>query len=149
MAGRAAGGVVLAEPSSPAYVRWALEQARRPEPFEVAVFDRLHVAADRAEAYRATAPWLAGKLDEPNVAVRTLPFYDELAELYAGHGAEGLVTMPVEWWTEIGAIGTVEDAAEHIAMLEAAGVHHLGLSPLSDVDIALRQLDEVLRLANR
>src|ERR671919_1991258 len=48
VAGREAGGVVLAEPASPTYVRWAVDQAGQPEDFHVAVFSALCVTGDRA-----------------------------------------------------------------------------------------------------
>ncbi|WP_205856886.1 LLM class flavin-dependent oxidoreductase, partial [Phytoactinopolyspora endophytica] len=59
LAGRAAGGVVLAEPASPSFVRWALDKAGHPDPFHVAVFSVLCVERDRRTAYANMAPWLA------------------------------------------------------------------------------------------
>jgi len=149
MAGRVAGGVVLAEPASPAYVRWALEQAGHPAPFHVAVFSPLCVTADRAEAHRIMSPWLAGQLAEPTAGLRVLPFFDDLVALDASRGVEGIAGMPDDWWAEIGPIGTLDDAAAHIGALEAAGVHSVGLFPAPDVDVARSQVDDVLALARR
>lgn len=149
LAGRVAGGVVLAEPASPTYVRWALEQAGHPQPFHVAVFAPLCVTRDRAEAHRTMAPWLAGQLSEPTVGLQVLPFFDDLVALHSTAGAEGLAGMPDEWWVEIGPIGTLDDAAAHLRALEDAGVHSIGLFPAPEVDIARSQVDDVLALARR
>jgi len=149
MAGRVAGGVVLAEPASPAYVRWALEQAGHPTTFHVAVFSPLCITADRAEAHRTMAPWLAAQLAEPTAGLRVLPFFDDLVALDASRGVEGIAGMPDDWWAEIGPIGTLDDAAAHIGELEAAGVHSVGLFPAPDVDVARSQVDDVLALARR
>lgn len=143
MAGRAAGGVVLAEPANPTYLRWALEQAGRAADFRVAVFAALHVDEDRHAAYREMAPMLAEWLDEDRIQLRMLPFFDDLAARYADKGVDGLATMPSDWWTEIAPVGTLDDAAAHIAALEAAGAHDIGLSRTHDVETARSHLDHI------
>jgi 5,10-methylenetetrahydromethanopterin reductase len=152
MAGRVATGVVLAEPASPSYVTWALDQAgkRAGDPdFHVAVFSALCVQDDRESAFRIMAPWLAGLVEEPNAGFGALPFSDDLVARFAERGVEGLVTMPAEWWIEIGPIGTLDDARAHVDALERAGVDSIGLFPAPEVDIARRQIDEVLAIARR
>ena len=159
MAGRVAGGIVLAEPASPSYVTWALEQAGHrtestgPEStgpdFHVAVFSALCVQDDRESAFRIMAPWLAGLLEDPNVAFRALPFVDDLLARFAEHGVEGLVTMPAEWWIELAPIGTLDDARAHVDALERAGVNSIGLFPAPEVDVARLQIDDVLAIARR
>ena len=149
LAGRVAGGVVLAEPASPSYVRLARQQAGSPEGFVMAVFSAFCVRGDRKAAYEWTAPWLGGLLDEKNPGLRALPFYDDLVSRYAEQGVAGLVSMPHDWWLELGPIGTLDDAAAHLDALEAAGVHHIGLFPDPEVEHGLPQLDHVLELANR
>jgi 5,10-methylenetetrahydromethanopterin reductase len=149
LAGRVAGGVVLAEPATPSYVRAAFEQAGSPEGFVMAVFSAFCVRSDRKAAYEWTAPWLAGQLEQKNPALLTVPFYDDLISRYDESGLPGLVSMPQEWWAEIGPIGTIDDAAAHLDALEAAGVHHIGLFPDPEVEHGLPQLDHVLELANR
>jgi 5,10-methylenetetrahydromethanopterin reductase len=149
MAGRVAGGVVLAEPASPSYVTWALEQAGRPAGFHVAVFSALCVQDDRESAFRIMAPWLAGLLEDPNAGCRALPFFDDLLARFADQGVEGLVTMPVEWWAELAPIGTLDDAIAHVEALERAGVDSIGLFPAPVLEIARRQIDDVLAIARR
>ena len=114
LAGRVGGGVVLAEPASPSYVRAAVEAAGAPEGFVVAAFSAFCVRSDRKTAYEWTAPWLAGLIEQKNPALAALPFYDDLLKRYAESGVPGLVTMPQDWWTELGPIGTLDDAAAHI-----------------------------------
>ena len=154
MAGRVAGGVVLAEPASPAYVTWALEQAGQPAgshapKFHVAVFSALCVQDDRESAFRIMAPWLAGLLEDPNAGCRALPFFDDLLARFADQGVEGLVTMPVDWWAELAPIGTIDDAIAHVEALERAGVDSIGLFPAPVLEIARRQIDDVLAIARR
>jgi alkanesulfonate monooxygenase SsuD/methylene tetrahydromethanopterin reductase-like flavin-dependent oxidoreductase (luciferase family) len=149
VAGRSADGILLAEPGHPSYVLWALAQAGAPDAFHVAVYATLCVEADRSSAYRAMAPWLASALDSPTRGLETLPFFTDLAERYHRHGLDGLVSMPPEWWAEIGPIGTLDDAVAHIEALEAAGVHSIGLFPAPDVDVATAQVEDVVRLATR
>ena len=149
LAGRVGGGVVLAEPASPSYVRAAVEAAGAPEGFVVAAFSAFCVRSDRKTAYEWTAPWLGLRIGDKHPGVTALPFFDDMKQLFDESGVEGLVGMPVDWWTQIGAIGTVDDAAAHLDALEAAGVHHIGLFPDPEVEHGLPQLDYVLELAKR
>lgn len=149
MAGRAADGVALAEPASPSYVRLALEQAGHPADFHVAVFAVFCIESDRISAYERMAPWLAALLDAPSAGLQALPFFDDMMACWTAQGAEGLVTMPSEWWTELAPIGTLDDAMMHIEALEAAGVSSIGLFPQPDVTVAMGQVEDVLTLARR
>ena len=149
LAGRIADGVVLAEPASPSYVRRALDRAGRPDGFHVATFTIPCILDDRIQAYRTMAPWLSDLLAQPRAALTALPFFTEMSELHARKGVDGLVGMPPDWWSELGAIGTMDDALAHIDALEAAGAHSIGMFPAADIDIARAQLDQVLALATR
>jgi alkanesulfonate monooxygenase SsuD/methylene tetrahydromethanopterin reductase-like flavin-dependent oxidoreductase (luciferase family) len=149
LAGRVAGGVVLAEPASPTYVRLALEQAGHPDPFHVAVFAPLCVDRDRDTARRTMAPWLADVLEDPNAGVLAMPFADELIARHRDKGLDGIMSMPDDWWLEIGPVGTLDDAAAHLAALEEAGAHSIGLFPAPEVEIGRAQVDDVLALCRR
>ena len=149
LAGRVAGGVVLAEPATPSYVRQSVQYAGSPQGFVVAVFAAMCIRDDRKTAYDWTAPWLGERIASKAPQLTALPFFDDLQKLYDESGADGLVGMPTDWWTQIGAIGTLDDAAAHIEALEAAGVHHIGLFPDPEVEHGLPQLDYVLELAKR
>jgi hypothetical protein len=130
-------------------VRWAVDQAGSPDDFQVAVFSGLCVTDERTAAYQIMAPWLASMLERANVSLTVLPFFDELAVRHAEQGVDGLATMPSEWWTEIGPIGTLDDAAAHITALQSAGVHSIGLFPSTDPEVGMRQIPDVLALAAR
>jgi 5,10-methylenetetrahydromethanopterin reductase len=147
LAGQVAGGVVLAEPAGPSYVRAAIGLAGHPVPFHVAVFSALCIDNDPLVARRTMAPWLAGLMTDPNAGLRALPFFDELLELYVERGVDGLAAMPAGWWTEIGPIGTMDDAAAHLAAVIEAGAHSIGLFPAPRPEVARFQLDQVLELS--
>lgn len=146
MAGRVAAGLVLAEPGSPAYVRWALDQAGRPDGFTVAVFASLCVTPDRGLSRRIMSPWVASLLDEPSPGLTRLPFFEELLDWYSRKGVEALPGIPDDWWAELGPIGTQDDALAFLEALDAEGVHHVGLYPSPDPEVAKGQLEDVLAL---
>lgn len=150
LAGRVADGVVLVEFTGPAAVRWALEQAGRSgDDFRVSVFSTICVTETREEAYRIMAPWLARQLGTSVPALAALPFADDLRARFDAHGVDGLATMPPDWWSELGAIGTIDDAEAHVRSLGEAGVTSVAFFPAPDPDIALGQLDDAIALAAR
>lgn len=149
LAGRVADGVVLAEPATPAYVRQSLKHAGRTDGFQVAVFSSMCVRPSRPEAYRAMAPWLADRLAQAGPQLRSLPFFDDLATLYADRGIEGLASMPSDWWGAVGPIGTMDDALAHLTDLEDAGVGHIGLWGGPDPAGTPAEIDTIATLAKR
>src|SRR5690625_3020239 len=149
LAGRVADGLVLAEATGPAAVRWSREQAGRSDDFPVTVFTTICIARERENAYRIMAPWLADELIKKDPAIAALPFVDDLMEWFDRHGVDGLVTMPPEWWSELGAIGTVDDAEAHVRALGAVGTASAAFFPSSDVVIASEQLDVARTLSKR
>jgi 5,10-methylenetetrahydromethanopterin reductase len=152
MAGRVAGGVVLAEPCPAEYVEAALGHAEPAAPgdtpFHVAVFSLMCVRRERIDAYRETAPRLAALLADPNPGLQALPFFDEMMDRFDRSGRDGLVSMPAEWWTSVGPIGTLADAEHHLGGLVAEGVHSIGLFPGADPVVASEQLDQLLHLVS-
>lgn len=144
-AGRCADGLVLAELSGPSAVRAAVATAAPTESFDVAVFSVMSIAGDRAEARRNVAPLVVDLVGAPPPGLRAAPFFDELAALVARDGADGVVTAPDDWWVELGAIGTLDDAAAHIAAMDAAGVTSLSLFPAPFPDVAIAQVGQFVR----
>jgi alkanesulfonate monooxygenase SsuD/methylene tetrahydromethanopterin reductase-like flavin-dependent oxidoreductase (luciferase family) len=128
MAGQCADGLVLADGSPPSYVRWAREQAAAPGRFEIAVLVPGHLDRDRAAARRQAAPRIADLVRSAPPGLRGEPFFAELAALVAERGPDGVLAAPDEWWPQLGAFGTPEDAAAHIAALAAAGADRVSLS---------------------
>lgn len=147
LAGRVADGVVL-DMAGPAYVRRAIKQADPPGPFRVVTVTAFVTADRRMDAYRSAAPWLAGQLESPSASIRAVPFFDELMAVFQRDGPDGLASIPADWWSELGAIGTLDDAMSHVEALEAAGVDDIAMFPAPDPAIARAQLDDVVRLAS-
>ena len=150
LAGRVADGVILVEGAGPTYVEWSLGHAGRdPIDFHVVAFTMMAVHDDRRTAYRSVAPFVAGLIRDRRPAFTVLPFFDEMAQGIADAGAEALLGMPPDYWREIGAIGTRDDAFEHVAALEAAGVASINVFPGARLEDAWNQLDGVAKLAAR
>jgi len=146
LAGRVADGVVLAEGAGPGYVRAALQQAAPIGDFRISVFSSLCIETDRQAAYRWMAPVVAGWLASPNPAIDAHPHAAELRQRVAEGGEEELLHLPREWWLQLGAIGTFDDAVEHIMMLSEAGAHDVALFPAPELTVARDQIDDVVRL---
>jgi alkanesulfonate monooxygenase SsuD/methylene tetrahydromethanopterin reductase-like flavin-dependent oxidoreductase (luciferase family) len=149
LAGRVADGVILVEGAGPTYVRWSLDRAGRPDDFEVVTFTMLSVADDRREAYRPLVEFVTELITDRRPAFTVLPYYDEMAGRVAERGPEALLEMPADYWTEIGAIGTMDDALQHVAALEAAGVGSINIFPGPELAIAWAQMPDVAALAAR
>jgi 5,10-methylenetetrahydromethanopterin reductase len=149
LAGRVADGVILVEGAGPRYVDWALEQAGRPAGFEVVTFTMMSIDDDRREAYRPVSEFVAGLIGERRPAFTVLPFFDEMLTRIAEGGPEALVEMPPDYWREIGAIGTIDDALAHIDSLEQAGVGSINVFPGPELEVAWEQLPQVATLATR
>lgn len=149
LAGRVADGVILVEGAGPTYVNWALDHAGRPDDFHVVTFTMMSVADVRVDAYRPVAPFMAGMIEQRLPALRVLPFFDEIAERVGKDGSDALLEMPADYWAEIGAVGTVDDALAHVAALEDAGVGSINIFPGDELDIAWEQLPEIAALVTR
>ncbi len=144
MSGLVADGLVLAECTSPAAVRQAREQAGRTDSsFYVALFAPLCVMQNRKDAYQIMAPMLAGLIDQQVPALRANEFYDEMAARYKANGTDALASMPAEWWTELGPIGTIDDAIAHVKAVGEAGAQSVALFPGPRLDIGRQQLGVV------
>ncbi len=149
VAGRVADGVILVEGAGPTYADWAVEQAGRPADFELVTFTMMAVADDRRTAYGYVAPFVAGLITERRPAFTVLPYFDEMLARVDQRGPEALLDMPADYWTEIGAIGTMDDALAHVASLEAAGVGSINIFPGDELEVAWMQLPLVAELAAR
>src|SRR5690606_19178452 len=149
LAGRVADGVILVEGAGPTYVNWALDHAGRPDDFRVVTFSMLSVAAERRDAYAPVAPFVAGLVRERRPAFTVLPFFDEMSARVERDGDDALLDMPSDHWTEIGAIGTMDDALGHVAALEAAGVGVVNVFPGPELEVAWEQLPLVAEIAAR
>jgi alkanesulfonate monooxygenase SsuD/methylene tetrahydromethanopterin reductase-like flavin-dependent oxidoreductase (luciferase family) len=147
LAGRVADGVVLAEGAGPTYVRESIQHAGAPDPFRVSVFTALAIGDDAREMRRAMAPVFAGLIDGSNPAPNAHPHIEEIRERHAARGIDGIADMPADWWTELGAIGTFDDAVRHAEALADAGAHDVTFFPGPTVELARDDLDHVTHLA--
>ena len=147
LAGRVADGVVLAEGAGPTYVRESIALAGSPEAFRVSVFTALAVGDDGREMRRVMAPFVAGLLDGTNPAPNAHPHIEEIRERHDARGVDGIADMPADWWIELGAIGTFDDAVRHAEALADAGVHDVAFFPGPTVELAREDLEHVTRLA--
>lgn len=148
LAGRIADGVILAYPS-PTYVDWALDHTGRPDGFHVASDTIMSIAADRRDAYRPLCEMVASLVGQKWPSLTVLPFFDEMSARVAEDGPDALVDMPVEYWREIGAIGTIDDAHAHVAALEARGVGSINVFAGEPPDDPWRLVPVVAELARR
>jgi alkanesulfonate monooxygenase SsuD/methylene tetrahydromethanopterin reductase-like flavin-dependent oxidoreductase (luciferase family) len=147
LAGRVADGVVLAEGAGPTYVRQSVDHAGSPDGFRVSVFTALAIGDDAREMRRAMTPFVVGLLDGENPAPNAHPHIDEIRERHAERGADGIADMPADWWIELGAIGTFDDAVHHAEALADAGATEVAFFPGPTVELAREDLDHVTRLA--
>ena len=147
LAGRVADGVVLAEGAGPTCIRESIGRAGSPDPFRVSVFTALAIGDDAREMRRIMAPFVAGIIDGANPAPNAHPHIDEIRERHAARGVDGIADMPGDWWIELGAIGTFDDAVRHAEALADAGAHDVAFFPGPTVELAREDLDHVTRLA--
>jgi 5,10-methylenetetrahydromethanopterin reductase len=153
LAGRAADGAILAEPTSVAYSLWAREQlasgaavGQMPRPTLVSYtwlsIDRdLDVAIERVRPMLASIP---GGLAEPSVRSQLLPlpFSAELIAVLEGTEDQEVLARQLkrEWVRELAIVGTPADCANEIRRRGEAGVDRIVLVPLPD------RIDEQVRM---
>jgi 5,10-methylenetetrahydromethanopterin reductase len=147
VAGRFAQGTVLAEPTSPEYVRAALEQIAAPGPHRLVGYDVAAVRDDEATALAAVRPALEW-IGEPDWAphLAPLPFADELAALRARSATRADFTrdLPDAWVRRLALVGTPAQVREQLAERRAAGLTASVLLPTAADPLA--GLDDLARV---
>jgi 5,10-methylenetetrahydromethanopterin reductase len=149
MAGQVADGLVLAEGTGPMAVRAARLTAGHSAAnttFSVSVFTPMSIYEDRQLARRLISPFISTLITGKNYGVKALPFFNEMQKLFETKGTDGLVGMPSDWWIELGAIGTVEDAAAHVHALSEAGTDRVALFPAPVETVARHDLKTAAQL---
>jgi 5,10-methylenetetrahydromethanopterin reductase len=149
LAGRVADGVILVEGAGPSYVNWALDRAGRPDGFAVATFTMLSVADDRRDAYAFRRAVRGRPGTGAPTCVHGAAVLRRAVRAGGARWCDALLDMPADHWTEIGAIGTMDDALAHVAALEAAGVDRINVFPGPELEIAWEQLPLVAEIAAR
>lgn len=148
LTGQIADGLILADCAGPTHTRASIERTGRTDDatFRTCVFTALCLTDDRTEAHRAMAPFIASQLSAPWPGIDDHPHVDEIRERHAGGGLDAIATMPSEWWTELGAIGDLDDVVAHADAMRAAGTTELAFFPGPTVDLARADLDAVARI---
>lgn len=143
MAARAADGILLAEPTSPSYLRSVRRRLDAAAPAgarrQLACYTWVSVDDDRDKARQYVRPMLAsipGGLAEPSVRphIEALPFADELLPLVdSAPDQEALAAgLRDEWIDELAVVGNPEDCARAIVARAEAGADRIALVPLLD-----------------
>jgi alkanesulfonate monooxygenase SsuD/methylene tetrahydromethanopterin reductase-like flavin-dependent oxidoreductase (luciferase family) len=144
VAGAAADGVILAEPTAPEYVARALDHVGRAD-VQVVAFAPAAVDDDPAAAVARLRPALA-VVGEPDWAAHLapLPFVEELAELRAAAGsADGFAQLlPEEWVRRLALAGSPADVRADLGRVREAGAQTVVLIPAGD-----GPLDRLVELA--
>ncbi len=143
MAARAADGILLAEPTSPSYLRSVRTRLAAAAPAgvrrQLACFTWVSVDDDREVARERVRPMLAsipGGLAEPSVRphIEALPFADELLPLVDSAPDQETLAAGLrdEWIDELAVVGTPADCARAITARTQAGANRVALVPLLD-----------------
>jgi 5,10-methylenetetrahydromethanopterin reductase len=154
--GRAADGTILAEPSPPAYVRWARERieegrasAGRSDAHRITVFVKGRIDADRRHAREAVADMLLSE----SVAAQLTPLEREaeLAELRAlGDAAKIAPRIPDELLDQLTASGTAEQVIASLRTITETGIDSIVFAPIGPgPDEQLRLLADAILPALR
>jgi alkanesulfonate monooxygenase SsuD/methylene tetrahydromethanopterin reductase-like flavin-dependent oxidoreductase (luciferase family) len=145
VAGDCADGLILTELTGPTVVRDSIATASPGEPFQSVVYTVISIDDDRAAARRAIAPFIADNVDHGlNFGLNSVSFYADLVAALDRDGIDGLAAGPDEWWIELGAIGTPDDVAAHVAALAEAGATSVSFIPPPDARAALAQVDRIV-----
>jgi alkanesulfonate monooxygenase SsuD/methylene tetrahydromethanopterin reductase-like flavin-dependent oxidoreductase (luciferase family) len=122
VAGRVADGTILAEGSSPAYVRWAVEQIAAPGPHRVTVFAWWGPTLDDVR------PTVARALAKARNDVQRLPLGIQAdVDAWRAGGADP-AAVPDEW---VHLLALVGDPAPGRDALADAGAHTVVLTPVA------------------
>ena len=136
VSGRCADGTILAEPSPPAYIRWARERieegraaAGRTDPHRVTVFVKGRVDADRSDARDVAAAMVTSE----SVAAQLAPL-DRDTELEAlrslGDPAAVASRIPDDLVDELTASGTPDHVAASLRAVVKTGVDAIAFVPV-------------------
>jgi alkanesulfonate monooxygenase SsuD/methylene tetrahydromethanopterin reductase-like flavin-dependent oxidoreductase (luciferase family) len=143
--GRSADGTILAEPSAPAYIRWARERidegraaAGRTDPHRVTVFVKGRIDANRDHARDVVAQMLLSE----SIAAQLAPLDrgSEIARLQALGDPETIAPrIPDDLLDQLTATGTPEQVIASLAAIAQTGVDAIAFAPIGpDPDEQLR-----------
>lgn len=135
--GQHADGTIMADFVNPTYLNWARDQiatgaaeGNRGQDHRITVFATMAIGPDGDEMRAAVTPFLSEICADAPLSLRMAPFFEELSRrAERSSWAEAVGAMPAEWWHDIAAVGTPDDAAEYLSRVEAAGADAVALFP--------------------
>lgn len=148
VSGRRADGTILAEPTTPEYIRAAREQIGVGREHRVVAYNFAAIGDDPAAAREVVRPALLYVGDPENAAhVAPLAYAEEIAALRTRGSAEEFVAaLPNEWIDDLALVGSVERVRGRIDDLVEAGADSVVLIPSGpDPLAALDTLAGVIR----
>ncbi|WP_265447249.1 LLM class flavin-dependent oxidoreductase [Flexivirga meconopsidis] len=141
MTGEYADGVLLDAPCPvDALVAARRHTGRTDQGFQHRCYATLCVLPDRQEARRIAAPFLAEMVGHGHSGLRATGFFDDLQRLVERHGTDWADHAPDEWWTQLGAIGNLDDAVTYVDAMRGAGIDAISFFPADELPIALEQI---------
>ena len=131
IAGRVADGTILADFVSADYVRWVRDIVG--DGHRLTVFSSLPMGpAEAMPAIREGMSYFFAEVagDGAPTSLQMAPFFEELsAQAAASSWFEAAMSMPDEWWGQITAFGTPDQAAEYVQSLVDAGADAVTFFP--------------------
>jgi len=150
--GRCADGTLLAEQTSPAYVRWAraqiaqgqAEAGRSGQPHAIHVYMLFAVDADARKAVARLRPVLGDWLAYGNNAYTAALGIDAELDALRARGADLKTELPDAWVREMSVVGTPADCAASIRRLLDAGANQVILMPEQLGRAGLDSIEQVI-----
>ncbi len=150
--GRSADGTLLAEQTSPAYVRWARDQiaqgqaeaGRSGQPHVIHVYMLFAVDADASKAVARLRPLLGDWLSYGNNAYTAALGIDAELDALRQRGADLKTELPDAWVREMSVVGTPADCAASIRRLLDAGAAKVILMPEQLGRAGLDSIEQVI-----
>jgi len=131
IAGRVADGTILADFVSADYVRWVRQQVGSAD-HRITVFASLAFgpADAAADARQGMSEFLAEVAADAPISLRMAPFFDELAaQANKTSWLEATQSMPDDWYSQICAFGTPDQATAYVSSLIEAGADAVAFFP--------------------
>jgi alkanesulfonate monooxygenase SsuD/methylene tetrahydromethanopterin reductase-like flavin-dependent oxidoreductase (luciferase family) len=139
LSGRVGDGSLLTCVSSPAYVRWAIEQINAglaeagKHQHRMGVWAACKVGSNGQAARAPVRRWLAEAIQYGDAHLFPLGIQEEVPRLFQKYGLEqGIQQMPEAWLDELTASGTPDQAAAAIQRLIEAGANEVMLAPVEN-----------------
>ncbi|MEJ7647513.1 MAG: LLM class flavin-dependent oxidoreductase [Nakamurella sp.] len=149
LAGQVCDGVLLDAPTSSYYLDQARTLCAAGPEFQFRSLSWWSVADDPRDARAAMAPGLLDAITHRLPMINALPFSDALVSAAETGGVQALIDLPQEYWTAMGAVGTLDDAAQHVRSLADAGLRSAAFFLDDDPETGRRQIQQITQVIGR